>query len=146
MELPPDIAAAIDALCLEGRALEEAQDFNGAIAKYRSAYNLMPVPRESQDTAWWFFAVIGDCYFSLRDYARADDEFRHAMVYSETFGNAFIRKRRGQILLELGHDKKALEELAAAYMLDGAEIFAGEDPKYFEFVKRNLRPPASGKW
>jgi hypothetical protein len=28
----------------------------------------------------------------------------------------------------------------------GKEIFADEKPKYFEFLKTVLKPPANGKW
>jgi hypothetical protein len=31
-------------------------------------------------------------------------------------------------------------------MLEGAEILAEDDPKYFEFLKTRLKPPASGQW
>ena len=146
MQLPPDIKARVDAMCLEAEAIEEGGDVRAALAKYQSAYALLPDPREDWDEAWWFFATIGDCYFQVRDFERADDQFRLAMVYGEPFGNAFIRMRRGQTLLELGQEEKALEELTAAYMLEGAELFGEEDPKYFEFIKQHLRPPADGKW
>ncbi len=36
--------------------------------------------------------------------------------------------------------------IARAYMLEGAEILAEDDPKYFEFLKTRLKPPASGQW
>jgi hypothetical protein len=73
-----------------------------------------------------------------------------AKVLHDNFGilveNPFLRLRQGQTLFELGDEGRALEELAAAYMLEGSEIFAGEDPKYFAFVKEHLRAPTSGLW
>jgi hypothetical protein len=44
----------------------------------------------------------------------------------------------------LGNELVALDELARAYMGAGKEIFQGEDPKYFELVKQNLKEPPSG--
>jgi len=61
-------------------------------------------------------------------------------------GNPFIHLRLGQCALEEGHLDEAAEHLARAYMLEGAEILAEDDPKYFEFLKTRLKPPASGQW
>jgi tetratricopeptide (TPR) repeat protein len=146
VELPADIGLQLDDLCERGRALEEAGDFRAAIRAYLEADALLPPPREGWDAAWWLDAAVGDCHFQLLEFEDAEVFFRRAMVEGELIGNAFVRLRRGQVLLELGRDDEALEELAAAYMLEGRELFEEDDPKYFAFVKQNLKPPAGGEW
>jgi hypothetical protein len=36
----------------------------------------------------------------------------------------------------------AAEHLTRAYALEGKDIFARDDPKYFEFVESIIQPPA----
>jgi hypothetical protein len=72
--------------------------------------------------------------------------FSAAMHGPNAIGNPFIHLRLGQSQFEVGNMERAGDELARAYMGDGTEIFSSEDPKYFEFLKTILDPPASGKW
>ncbi len=61
-------------------------------------------------------------------------------------GNPYLHFRLGQSQLELGNTERAADELARAYMGAGKEIFKYDDPKYFEFLKTKLKPPANGEW
>lgn len=60
--------------------------------------------------------------------------------------NPFLHLRLGQAQLELKNEVRAAEELCRAYMGAGKEIFAKEDPKYFDFLKTKISPPSSGLW
>jgi hypothetical protein len=50
-------------------------------------------------------------------------------------GNPFIHLRLGQCQFETGNLDSAADELTSAYALEGEELFADDDPKYFEFLK-----------
>jgi hypothetical protein len=45
----------------------------------------------------------------------------------------------------LGNLGRAADELTRAYMGEGAKIFEGEDPKYFEFLKTKIKEPPEGR-
>jgi hypothetical protein len=49
-------------------------------------------------------------------------------------GNPFLHLLFGQVLLETGDPDWAADELMRAYMAEGAEIFANDDPKYLMFL------------
>jgi hypothetical protein len=57
-------------------------------------------------------------------------------------GNPFLLLRLGQCALERGEDSVAADHLARAYMLEGKEIFALDDPKCFALFKTKLARPA----
>ena len=44
-------------------------------------------------------------------------------------GNPSIHMRLGQVEFELGNLERAAEELARAYLQQGQNVFASEDPK-----------------
>ncbi len=46
--------------------------------------------------------------------------------------------RLGEDLFELEQKDESLDHLLRAYMLEGKEIFDGEDAKYFEFLSERL--------
>lgn len=52
--------------------------------------------------------------------------------------NSFILLRQGEIMYELNEKVRAVEFLLRAYMLEGKEIFDGEDNKYLKFLKENV--------
>ncbi len=67
-----------------------------------------------------------------------------ALQCSGAPANLFVRLRLGQRLFELGDRQKAAQWLAGVYPLEGKAPFAGDDPKYLEFIKAQLQPPPGG--
>jgi hypothetical protein len=57
------------------------------------------------------------------------------MTCPGAIGNPFLHLRRGQILLDQGENDAAADELMRAYMAEGADIFADEDPRYLSFLR-----------
>jgi len=142
-ELPHEIHQEITSLCESGNQRAERGEYSLALEDFCSAWNLLPDPKYDWEAGTWILAALGDCQFLSGNYNEAYNQFRLAMVH-ECPGareNPFIRLRRGQCLFEIGDQAKAGEELAAAYMLEGAAVFASEDAKYFEFLQTVLREP-----
>jgi tetratricopeptide (TPR) repeat protein len=133
-QLPPHIAAEIDAASERGNVLAEAGDFDAAIAEYRAALALVPEPRENWEASTWLLTAIGDVHFLAGRLDEAREAFREVMHCGGAIGTPFIHLRRGQIFFEAGELEHAASELMCAYMGDGAEIFEGEDPKYLAFL------------
>jgi tetratricopeptide (TPR) repeat protein len=132
--LDDDTHSRIVALSKEGDSMLEQGHVKEAIAKYVDALRLLPKPAHEWEAATWLFTAIGDAYWKIKDYERAYKALHSALRSPGGIGNPFIHLRMGQVQYELGNREKAVDELLRAYMGDGKEIFAGEDPKYFEAI------------
>ncbi|WP_009966140.1 tetratricopeptide repeat protein [Verrucomicrobium spinosum] len=140
-DLPSDIAQKVDALCLRGNELAEAEQDDEAICTFQEAYSLLPEPVERWYAATWIQVAIGDTAFIRGDLNGAAEAFQKLAQLRGWLDNPFVRMRRGQVALELGDPEMAANELAAAFMLGGYEIFDSEDDKYAEFALSKLLPP-----
>lgn len=143
-ELPDDVYERIKALCADGDNLADADEFAAALARYWSAWDLLPEPRTQWNAATWILAAVGDANFLSGDYVAGRDFLATAMHCPEAIGNPFLHLRLGQCRYELGDLDRAADELARAYMGDGEDVFEDEDPKYLAFLKTRLQPPPGG--
>jgi hypothetical protein len=143
-ELPDDTYAEIQRLCKEGDEL--AKNGNGAagLQKYRAALTLVPRPVTNWDAATWILTAIGDVNFLSGDFSAGRDTLSAAMHCPGAIGNPFIHLRLGQCQYELGDTPRAADELARAYMGAGHWIFTEDDPKYWAFLKTQLKAPPGG--
>lgn len=142
MTEPSDaIAQKVDRLQKEGDALADEGDCRGALARFQSAWALLPEPRLECAAAWTVLGAIGDMQFQLGEYREARDTFMTVMkAFDGATGNPFVCLRLGQAMLELGEEKEAASWLAAAYLAEGLAIFEDADPKYLAFIKPQLHP------
>lgn len=145
-ELPADVHDAVVSLSEAGDALAEKSEYSAAIAKYTEALRLLPEPITDWEACTWLLVAIGDAHFLSGSYGPARDAFSEATHCPGAIGNPFVHLRLGESQLELGNKDKAANELARAYMGAGVDIFGAEDPKYFQFLKTVLKPPANGTW
>jgi tetratricopeptide (TPR) repeat protein len=136
----------IERLSLAGNRLLDERDFTGAYNHFIEALELLPDPKSKWSEATWLFAALGDVYFLSQGYSQALQAFTDAMHCPGALGNPFLHLRLGQCQLEAGNLDRAADELARAYMGAGLGIFQQDDPKYFEFLKTRLKPPANGVW
>jgi tetratricopeptide (TPR) repeat protein len=146
IELPKAVHAKITALSEQADKLASQEKYKEAVARYGEAFALLPDPKTKWAACTWLLAGIGDANFLGGHYEQAKSALSEAMHCPGGIGNPFIHLRLGQAQLELGNRERAADELARAYMGAGKEIFADEKPKYFEFLKTVLKPPANGKW
>lgn len=133
-ELESDIHDRIAALSEAGDALAETEDYEGAIDKYWDAFELLPEPKIRWEAGTWLLAAIGDANFFQGDFAAGRENLSMAMHYPDAIGNPFIHLRLGQCQFELGNLDRATDELLRAYMAEGVQIFADDDPKYLAFL------------
>ncbi|MEN2470338.1 hypothetical protein [Burkholderia sp. GS2Y] len=124
----------IAALSEAGNALAEDENYEGALAKYWEAFDLLPEPRTDWEAGTWLLAAIGDANFHRGDYAAGRDNLGHAMHFPDAIGNPFLHLRLGQCQLELGNLDRAADELMRAYMGGGPELFEDEHGKYLRFL------------
>src|SRR5439155_19768616 len=106
-ELPDEIHERIAHLSNEGNSLAERSAFNGALERFRSAWDLLPEPRDEWDAALWLLTSIGDMHFQLRQYPEARQSLMAAMKSADGApGNPFLRLRLGQAMYELGEKQE----------------------------------------
>ena len=139
-ELDDKIHQQICALCEDGDAFAEEEEYADALKQYWAAWDLLPEPQTDWQTATWILGAIGDTNFLNDDYVAGRDNLSLAMQCPDAIGNPFLHLRLGQCLFELGDLDQAADELARAFMAEGEEIFDDEDPKYLEFVQTRLKP------
>jgi len=130
--------ALIEKLSEEGNVFAEANNFDAAIKKYEQAVAIVPQPKNEQESSLWLYSSIGDMYFFKEEHETSIENFYNALNCSEGQTNGFVHLRLGENLFELEKNDKSLDHLLRAYMLEGREIFDGEDEKYFEFLSENV--------
>ncbi|HEY2586219.1 MAG TPA: tetratricopeptide repeat protein [Tepidisphaeraceae bacterium] len=140
-EMDDSLHRQITSLTDEGNALADSNRFAEAAAKFRSALELVPDPKDDWDAATWIYASIGDVLFLDGQFDDAFEALQLALRCPNGVGNLFIHLRVGQIHFERNDMHAAAQELTLAYMGAGREIFEGEDPKYFNLLKQVLKPP-----
>ncbi len=124
-----------------GNAYFDDALFLQAIDCWKAALQIIPFPQNVYSETQWLEVAIADAYFLLGDFPKAllhlerAKENKQAIAYE----NPFIMLRLGQCLLEHQRDKEAAEFLQRAYMFEGQDIFADEDPKYFDFLKMQVQ-------
>ena len=128
----------IEQLSEEGNALAEKNDFDVAIEKFQQALAIVPTPKNEQEASLWLYAAIGDMYFMKDDYENSAENFYNALNCPDGQVNGFVHLRLGEDLFELEQKDKSLDHLLRAYMLEGKEIFDGENKKYFEFLSEKV--------
>lgn len=143
-ELPDKLNAQIQRICAEGDALIDQQRYEDAVARFSSAWELLPSPQTDWVAATWILAAIADAHFLRGDFASMRKPLMMAMRCDGATANPFLRLRLGQCLFELGELDEAANWLAGAFLEEGTKIFAEDDPKYLAFIKSKLLPPPGG--
>lgn len=147
MALDPEIARQIGSLAAQADEHLAQNTPEGRAVSYHaliSALELLPHKQVSEAAA--LFAKLGDVYFQGGAVKTALRAYTDAISSEGAIGDPALHLRLGKAKLELGKEALAADELCRAYMGGGAEIFEGQDPKYFDFLKTKILPPSDGKW
>ncbi|WP_260986209.1 tetratricopeptide repeat protein [Bordetella genomosp. 13] len=127
-ELPDDIYEEIEALSEEGNELSDEGEYEGAESVWRQALDLLPEPQTKWSAYTWLTTSIGEaCYFQ-ENYAGAAQMLFDALNGPDAQENPFVHYMLGKALWRRGDDpERAIDELLRAYMLDGSDIFEGDE-------------------
>ncbi|WKX76184.1 hypothetical protein [Zobellia laminariae] len=125
----------LEILIEQGNDFYESGELKKALEKYESALDIIPSPKTDWEASTWLYTSIADTFFSGGNLEAAKDNYYNALNCPDGMGNGYIHLSLGQALFELKEIDKAKESFLKAYMLEGNEIFEGEDPKYFELIK-----------
>ncbi|MDO8043111.1 M48 family metallopeptidase [Janthinobacterium sp. SUN137] len=146
MNLEHSLEVRIKEICDEGDVLIEMRDLKEAFQNFSEALSLLPEPKQEYRVTAGILAGMGDVYFHSKSFSQGQEVLADAMHCVGAIGSPFLHLRLGQCQFELKNMDRAAEELVRAYMGAGKGIFEHEDPKYFEFLKTKILPPASGEW
>jgi len=142
-ELPDHVHEQVKALCAAGDQLQEDGDYPAAVVEYERAFALLPEPKADWEAATWIMAALADAHFLHHDWAACREAVQYAFKFcGGALENPFLHLRAGQAYFELGDIDHAKQWLASAWMTEGDELFEGEDPKYWRFIRELLRPSA----
>jgi len=126
MELPDELYDQIETLSEAGNECSDEGDFEGAIDHWRQALTFLPEPQLDWEAATWLYASLGDAYYQSGDYGMAKDALLTALNCPDGQANPFIHYMLGKALVRLD-DANAIDALLRAYMLDGTDIFDGDE-------------------
>ena len=127
MMLSTETSRRLDELAITGNRLVDRKDYRAAISAWQQGVDLLPEPKRDWEAYTWLYASIGDSCFQQRRLLDAKDAFENALNGPGGPVNPFIQYRIGQILVRLGDEKKGVDHLLRAYMLDGEDIFVSDD-------------------
>jgi len=142
--LPNEIEREVTRLFEEGEAFVDEEDDASALACFEAAWKLIPEPKEAWQHALQVLGAVADSHFHLGDYEVCSREMQLVLLSGGEPGHPFITLRLGQCYLELGLEQQASNWLVTAMMSGGVEVFEGEDPKYWAFLRKRLEPPPGG--
>jgi tetratricopeptide (TPR) repeat protein len=137
-QLDDQTYSLIQELCEAGDNLIEEGDYKEALVNYWKAFDLVPEPKTKWEATLWILTAIGDVNFLSGDFQAGVDNLSNVMHCPGAIGNPFLHLRLGQCQFEVGNLERATDELTRAYAVEGEEIFADEDPKYFEFLRTKI--------
>jgi hypothetical protein len=142
--LPDDLETEIGRLFDEGEALLDEEEDAQALTRFQEAWALVPEPKGEWERALQLLGGIADCQFFLGSYEDCRLTMQLALRSGGDVDNPFICLRLGQCYLKLGNEVEAGNWLLGAMVAGGVEIFDGEDPEYWAFLKKRLDPPPGG--
>ncbi|VVC53632.1 hypothetical protein RHAL1_00514 [Beijerinckiaceae bacterium RH AL1] len=136
-ELPDALHTQIEALSERGNIARDAGAIEDAIAAWEQALALVPQPQAIWDAALWLHASIADALRAKGDVAAALHRFEAAARCADGATHPFVLLGLGACRLDLGHPDEAVDPLLRAYMIEGEDIFADEDPKYLGLLRQH---------
>lgn len=129
--------------CNEGEKLFDKEFYSEAINFFHKAFELIPESKRNWEAGNWIQVAIGDCFFNLGKFEKANEYFRHSEIYPNSKNSGFPQLRIGQCYYEINDLENAKEYLMRAFLLGGIEIFDEEDEKYIflisELIKKDTR-------
>ena len=137
MQLEDAVYAQLTERTERGNHCYDAEQYEEAVVIWISALKLLPEPKSQWEAALWLHASIADSQFHLGNFAEARASSFDALNCPGSLDNPLVLLRLGEASFELGLQGDALEYLTRAYLLEGAQLFDGENPAYLNLLKEH---------
>ena len=138
MELDDITYDKICQLIEKGDSYFERDSYVKAVKKYKEALALVPDPKTDWEASTHIYVAIGEVYYYLSKIEIAIQCFEYAMLCPDGVANPLIHLRLGQCFYEENKFEKSKEHLLQTYMLEGEEIFADEEEKYYHLIEEEI--------
>lgn len=126
-ELSDDVHAAVSEKLAEGDNYMDMGAPQAAAEQYVAAIERLPQPYTQWEAAMMLYVALCDACLELSQYREAEQAGRFALESPDGKGNGYVWLRLGDALRGQDRDGEALEAYTSAYMLEGDELFDGED-------------------
>ncbi|HYR88480.1 MAG TPA: tetratricopeptide repeat protein [Terriglobia bacterium] len=140
-QLADSIYAKVTEFSDLGNSYMEEGSYEKAIECFSRSLSLLPEPKNRWEAAMWLNASIGDALFLQGHFKDALGTLLDALNCPDAVTNPFIQLRLGECFYELENFARAKDHLLRAYMLEGADIFQSELPKFFDCIKQDVGAP-----
>ncbi|QDU80463.1 hypothetical protein Pla110_21930 [Polystyrenella longa] len=120
-------------LMTDGELCFDGEDYEAERLLFQDASKLIPDPKRDHEEATQAIGAIADCFYKLRECAKAQAALNDILLCPGGASNPFIRLRRGQVFHQLGDPEKARTGLTTAFLNGGSEVFDGET-EYLELI------------
>jgi len=136
METLPD--ELFDAIVhdIENGDKEMAEDvFDAALAFYNQALEKIPEPKHDWEISLHVYTALGDVSINCEDFESAIYYYNQALQCPDGTENGYIWLGLGQAYYAIDETDRAKNALLSAYMLEGEEIFEGDNQEYFQLIE-----------
>ncbi|MBN3526796.1 hypothetical protein [Paenibacillus apiarius] len=134
-----DIMACVEALIRENKFAE-------AIETLWDMYKALQRREQSGNVGRYILIRIAHINIYNEDYIAARHNLSYVMHFPITIGNPLLHLRLGQVQDKLGNEKRAVDELARALIMDGKRVFDQEDRRLLEIPLRALNESMDSEW
>lgn len=132
-----------------GDSAMEEESLDSALACYQQALGKVPEPKHDWEMSLHVYTALGDVSFNLKDFESSVYYYNQALQCPDGTVNGYVWLGLGQSYIEVDETDKAKDALMSAYMLEGEEIFEGDNQEYFQFIEdivsANPTDPEEGK-
>ncbi|MCE5170768.1 hypothetical protein LQV63_15790 [Paenibacillus profundus] len=130
--------------CADARLREK--NYPKAIETLWNMYEALHRREQSSTVGRYVLIRIAHINIYNEDYIAARDNLSFIMQFPNTIGNPLLHLRLGQVQDKLGNEKRAVDELARAFIMDGKRVFDLEDRRLLEIPLRALNEPMDSDW
>jgi tetratricopeptide (TPR) repeat protein len=134
-ELPDDLYNRIVSYLEKGDNAMEEESYDSALAFYQQALEKVPESKQDWEISLHIYTALGDVSFNLQDFESAVYYYNQALQCPDGTVNGYIWLGLGQSYFETDETDKAKDALMSAYMLEGEEIFEGDNHEYFRLIE-----------
>jgi len=113
----------------------EEEAYDAALTYYQRALEKVPDPKQDWEISLHIYTALGDVYYNMQDFENAIYSYNLALQCPEGTGNGYVWLGLGQAYFEMDETDKAEEALLSTYMLEGEELFEGDNSEYFRLIE-----------
>ena len=107
---------------------------------------MIPKPQDAYIEAAWYYSALGEIFFLQGMYSTSREYYEKTHLILKSAGeiDPFTLLRLGETAFETGDEATAFRYLLAAYKAEGEEIFDGQNAKFFNYIRMDIKQKGQG--